>query len=62
MTEKRTIKSKEEAKIFAMFLCCERNRHIDDVRNAEVDLLALKKKWEITIPWGADYFTVVDKS
>ena len=56
----RKIASKEEAQTFAMFLACERNRHLDDIIRAEVDLKNLEKQWGIQVPWDATYFTVVD--
>jgi len=59
MTEQRVIKSREEAEMFALFLACERNRHLDDVAAADSDLVALAKGWNIIIPWEARYFTVV---
>lgn len=56
---KRTIKNREEAQMFALFLACERNRHKDDIENAERDLIKLKEKWDVNIPWEARYFTIV---
>ena len=56
----RRIESREEAEVFAMFLCAERNRHKQDIENAERDLLALQSKWGITIPWDNTYFTICD--
>jgi len=55
---KRYIQSKEEAKMFALFLASERNRHLEDVANAEKDLKALEDKWGITVDYSAKYFTV----
>jgi len=55
----KQIENIDQAKAFAMFLASERNRHINDVRRAEADLLALAETWSIPIPWDNEHFIVV---
>ena len=58
-TIKRKIRSKQQAEMFALFLACERNRHLDDIYRADHDLENLVKTWGIVIDWHTRYFTVV---
>jgi len=55
----KSIENLDQAKAFAMFLASERNRHINDVRRAEADLLKLAQIWEIEIPWENEYFVMI---
>jgi len=53
------IQNKDQAVAFASFLAAERNRHIDDIRKAERDLIILAEKWQIAIPWDNTHFITI---
>uniref|UniRef100_A0A6H1ZUI6 Uncharacterized protein n=1 Tax=viral metagenome TaxID=1070528 RepID=A0A6H1ZUI6_9ZZZZ len=58
MKKIKRLETIEEAKAFASFLAAERNRHLEDIKNAEQDLLLLQSKWGIEIPWDNTYFVI----
>ena len=56
----KKIENKDQAWAFMCFLCAERNRHLDDVGQAEKEIQKIAKEWGFKkIPWDNTYFVEV---